>query len=159
MNIRFATVGEHAGLCQLAWETKAPWGCAHDQPEAWRDDLSPALDSIISHSTHVIEFGTELAGFYQLDVSCRLVELTRLWVRPRFMRRGLGRALLGHASEQASQLSAESLHIDSDPSAEPFYIANGATRIGLLNAPIRVEPARQRPQLRLPTIHRSMRLN
>jgi GNAT superfamily N-acetyltransferase len=159
MNIRFATVSEHASLCQFAWEAKAPWGYAHDQPEACRDDLSPALDSIISQSTHLIEFGTERAGFYQPDMSCRPVELSRLWVRPRFMRRGLGRALLGHACEQASQLSAESLHIDSDPNAEPFYIANGATRIGLLNAPVRVEPARKRPQLRWPTTHRPMRLN
>lgn len=159
MNFRFATVGEHVSLCQIAWEAKAHWGYADDQLEAWREDLSPTLDSIVNQPTHAVEFEAELAGFYQLDVSCRPIELAHLWVRPRFMRRGFGRALLRHACERTSQLGAESLHIDSDPNAEPFYTANGATRIGLLNAPIRGEPDRKRPQLRLPTTQLSTRLN
>jgi hypothetical protein len=37
--------------------------------------------------------------------------------------------------------------IDSDPNAEPFYLACGAERTGAIPAPIAGQPARVRPQL------------
>ena len=42
-----------------------------------------------------------------------------------------------------------SLAIDSDPNAEPFYLACGALRFGSVPASLRDQPDRFRPQLRL----------
>jgi hypothetical protein len=63
--------------------------------------------------------------------------------------RGIRRALLAHAVNTACLAGASSIVIDADPNAEPFYVACGAVRQGIVAAPIAGDPARVRPQLSL----------
>lgn len=65
------------------------------------------------------------------------------------MRRGIVRALLAHAVSTARSGGASAIAIDADPSAEPFYLACGARREGVVAAPVSGNPARVRPQLTL----------
>jgi GNAT superfamily N-acetyltransferase len=149
MHIRPARVEEAHALAELAWAAKASWGYSQAQLEAWREGLSPSAASIAEEPTFVAEVGEALAGFCQLDAQASPVELAHLWVHPRFMGQGVGRALLARAMREAAALGSEALHVDSDPNAEPFYVACGATRVGEVPAPIDGEPQRVRPQLRL----------
>jgi GNAT superfamily N-acetyltransferase len=151
MRIRAAQSSEAEALGAVAWKAKASWGYSELQLQAWRESLTPSVESIREQPTYLAELENELAGFYQLNVSAEPVELGQLWVHPKFMRRGLGRALLVHATECAARLGIPSVFIDSDPHAEPFYAAFGAVRIGTLPAPIEGQPNRVRPQLRLST--------
>ena len=64
-------------------------------------------------------------------------------------RHGIGRALLAHAVNTARFAGASSIIIDADPNAEPFYVACGAVRRGIVAAPVVGDPARVRPQLSL----------
>ena len=54
------------------------------------------------------------------------LDLNTLFVEPRHIRGGVGRALLAHAVAEARQRGAERL---TDPNAPGFYERNGAVRI------------------------------
>ena len=58
------------------------------------------------------------------------LNLNKLFVEPRHICSGVGRALLAHAVAEARQLGAERLTIRTDPNAAGFYERNGAARIG-----------------------------
>ena len=86
-------------------------------------------------------------GFYSLRPSARSWELDNLWVLPRAMHRGIGRALLMHALSTAARGGATEVTVDADRHAEAFYLSCGAVRRGEVAAPIAGEPRRARPQL------------
>jgi GNAT superfamily N-acetyltransferase len=111
----------------------------------------PTAESVHRRPTFVSEVSNELAGFYQLNIAAPRAELEHLWVHPGFMRQGVGTLLLAHAVEYLAHSGIAFLEIDSDPNAEPFYIACGAVHSGSRPAPIKGAPHRTRPQLRLAT--------
>lgn len=147
MLIRAADVTDEAKLACISLAAKAVWGYSATQLSAWREDLSPAVASMLSRPTFVAEIGGEAAGYYQLVVRERNADLEHLWVHPACMRQGIGRALVAHALEFAAAHGIDVLLIDSDPNAESFYLACGATRAGLSPAPIDGQPERFRPQM------------
>jgi GNAT superfamily N-acetyltransferase len=104
MRIRPAEVHEAEALASIAWAAKASWGYSRAQLEAWREGFTPTCESIRLQPTYVAEFDDGLAGFCQLNLSTEPVELEHLWVHPRFMRRGVGRALLARCTEQSASL-------------------------------------------------------
>jgi len=152
LHIRAARSDEAALLADIAWAAKASWGYSDDQLEAWRDGLTPSVESIRRNPTYVAEIDGVVAGFYQINLATRLVELDHLWVLPEHMCKGIGQALMRHAIAELADRGIAHLCIDSDPNAEPFYLALGAVRIGECAAPIAGEPQRMRPQLRLSTL-------
>lgn len=149
MKIRPATVHETQVLSRLAVEAKAAWGYPRTQLRAWQNALTVTRNSIERLPTFVTEVGGENAGFYQLATSPSCWEFEHFWVRPRFMRQGIGRAMLFHAAALAKDAGLTELAIDSDPNAEGFYVACGARRVGVIPAPTEGDPSRVRPQLRL----------
>jgi hypothetical protein len=58
------------------------------------------------------------------------LDLNKLFIDPRHIRGGVGRALLVHAIAQARRRGAERLTIRADPNAAGFYERSGAVRIG-----------------------------
>ena len=151
MRIRAARVDEAESLAALAFAAKASWGYPSALLETWRADLEPSPSSIADRPTFVAEVDGAPAGFAQLDLDAEPVELEHLWVHPRAMRRGIGRALLAHCARHLAALGVDTLHIDSDPHAEAFYVACGAERVAVRPAPIAGAPDRIRPQLRIAT--------
>jgi GNAT superfamily N-acetyltransferase len=151
VQIRPAKSGEAELLAAVAWAAKASWGYSVAQLESWRESLTLTEESLRGAPTYVAEVQGEVAGFYQLSVGDEVVELEHLWVHPRFMRRGVGRALLEHSAAYLAGVGVTSLHVDSDPNAEPFYAACGAVRVGEHAAPVQGQPNRVRPLLRLST--------
>jgi GNAT superfamily N-acetyltransferase len=67
-------------------------------------------------------------------------DLNKLFIEPRHIRAGVGRALLAHALAEARRRGAERLTILADPNAAGFYERNGAVRIG--EAPSDAVPGR-----------------
>lgn len=151
MRIRPAEPEEAEALAAIAWAAKASWGYSATQLAAWRAELSPSPQSIRMRPTYVAEVESRIVGFYALDMDREPVELAHLWIQPAFMRRGTGRSLLAHAVQFLAAGGHASLHIDADPGAEPFYLAQGAVRVGVTRAPIDSDPDRVRPGLLLTT--------
>ena len=146
-NIRLAVETEAELLSALAMRAKAHWGYSAEVLEGWRAELAVSPQGIRVRPTFVAMVGFEVAGFYSLSPLGRSWELDNLWVLPRFMHLGIGRALLSHALETAARGGAAEVTVDADPNAEPFYLECGAVRRGAVPAPLPGQPGRARPQL------------
>lgn len=149
IQFRKAEASDAPALSELALRSKAFWGYAPAQLEAWRADLTLSPLWISLHPTYVAEIGGQTAGFFALLAEHGSWKLEHLWVAPEAMGQGVGRSMLAHAVIIAKQVGARELIIDSDPNAEGFYRACGAVRIGSLPAPIEGAPQREIPALRL----------
>lgn len=124
--IRAAWPDEGRGLSELALRSKGHWG--HDAAflERCREELTVPRAAIENGDVHVAERDVVVAGFHRLAGA----ELVALFVTPEWIGRGVGRALLDHARELARSRGVERLTIESDPDAEPFYLGQGARRVG-----------------------------
>ena len=71
------------------------------------------------------------------------LDLNKLFIEPRHIRSGVGRALLAHAIAEARRRGAGRLTILADPNAAAFYERAGAVRIG--EAPSDAVPGRLLP--------------
>jgi molybdenum cofactor cytidylyltransferase len=147
LEIREAVASEAQLLSALVLEAKAHWRYDAETIESWREQLRISGADLVSRPAFVGTIDGQVAGFYSLVPSAQSWELDNLWVAPRFMRRGLGRALLDHALEVAFRGGASSVTVDADPNAESFYLSCGGTRSGEVPAPIPGQPDRVRPQL------------
>jgi GNAT superfamily N-acetyltransferase len=147
MAIRRAQVDEHEVLSRIALEAKAHWGYCAEDLARWKADLTVSAISLAHQPTFVAERGRCIAGFFQLSFASDDPELEHFWVLPEFMGRGVGRALLGRAVQDAAERGHIKLVIDADPNAERFYTACGAVRTGEKPAPVVGQPNRVRPQL------------
>ncbi len=70
-----------------------------------------------------------------------------LFVEPAAIGRGIGRALWQHLVAEARRLELAKVTIESDPNAEAFYRAMGATTVG--TAPSASIPGRRLPLMEL----------
>jgi len=153
--IRLARVEEAAALSDLCFRSKAVWGY---DPEFMA--LMPAALEVVPEHVAAgdvwIATGVdgEIAGVVALapgDAPDTL-NLNKLFVEPRHIRSGVGRALLAHAVAEARQRGSERLTILADPNAADFYERNDAVRIG--EAPSDAVPGRLLPLYELRLIPR-----
>jgi GNAT superfamily N-acetyltransferase len=131
--IRLARVEEASALSQLCFRSKAAWGY---------DEAFMALARVaLEVNPAQIELGDvwvataadgSVAGMVALGPSEQpnTLDLDKLFVEPRWIRTGIGRALMAHAIDQARRRGAKRLTILADPYAAGFYERNGARRIG-----------------------------
>jgi predicted N-acetyltransferase YhbS len=94
--------------------------------------LTLTPDYIVAHDVHAAVEGDEIIGFYALTLTGeggRLV-LDHLWLLPKAIGQGVGRALFAHAVERARAMGARQLEIEAEPNAMGFYERMGARIIG-----------------------------
>ncbi|HVF87958.1 MAG TPA: GNAT family N-acetyltransferase [Pyrinomonadaceae bacterium] len=144
--IRRAVAIESATLTELALRSKAHWGYDTDFLEKCRAELTLSPPYITENHVFVVEESECVIGFYSLKAVEDYVELDHLFVEPGALRRGYGKSLWQHAVETASRLGYSQIVIQSDPHAEAFYQAMGATRFAL--AASSISPERMLPMLR-----------
>ena len=87
-------------------------------------------------------------GFSLVRLDADPPELEMLFVDPGAIGTGAGTALLRDALTRAATPAAAALVVESDPNAEPFYLARGAVRVGERTSPSTGRPL---PLLRLST--------
>lgn len=123
-------------LSAVALRSKGHWGYDAAFLEASRAELT--LDANQAAQTVVAAVGAgragRWAGFHLLvagtEPALAGACLEMLFVDPPFIGQGVGRALLADAVATAAARGWRSLRIESDPGAEPFYLAHGARHIG-----------------------------
>ena len=145
--IRPAQPAEAPALSELALRSKAHWGYDAAFLEACRDVLTVSPADVEAGVVFVAELDGNRAGFYRLCSAEPEAELEDLWVDPETMGRGVGSALLAHATARARERGCTSVLVESDPHAEGFYRSQGARRVGERTSSIDV--SRQLPLLRL----------
>ena len=131
--VRDAHPDEARALSQLALRSKAHWGYDAAFLAACEPALTLTAEQIAGGDAVVRvaedEQGTRL-GLCSLLLTTDPVELDLLYVDPRAIGSGVGRALLDDALAQAAARGIVELRIEADPNAEPFYRSRGAVRIG-----------------------------
>ncbi|WP_084316750.1 GNAT family N-acetyltransferase [Actinospica robiniae] len=134
--IRPARPDEAVGISTLAQRSKAHWGYDDEFLSAFRSELTLRPDQLAPKRAQVAvaepdEAGAQrLLGFATLEGEAPAGELGMLFVEPEVIGQGVGKALFQHISTLAGQLGFHRLTIAADPFAEPFYLAQGAVRIG-----------------------------
>ncbi|GAA0949065.1 GNAT family N-acetyltransferase [Kribbella koreensis] len=109
---------------------------------------------LADNPARVAEDDRGVAGFYTLLIpglgGPGEGELDYLFVADDRQGSGIGRMLMDDLRTEAAALGLRRIHIVSHPPAEGFYLAMGATRVGLLPPRGRVSWARPRLLLELP---------
>lgn len=138
MRIRGARAGEAAGLTGLVMRSKAHWGYDAAFLDACRAELAIEADDVVARRIVVAEDpeSGEVFAVASLEGQPPVGELGLLFVEPRMIRRGVGRTLYADVLARARDLGFQRLTIDSDPYAEPFYRALGATPGGPAASPL-----------------------
>ncbi|ABC33150.1 Histone acetyltransferase HPA2/related acetyltransferase [Hahella chejuensis KCTC 2396] len=132
MKIRRAFSEECVVLSEIAMESKAVWGYSQEFMDACQAELTYSEDYMSRHTVYTaVARSGEIAGFYSLRaLSPVCTEMDALFVRPDYMRQGVGRALIEHAVLWAYQCGYHLMMIQGDPNAAGFYQTFGATLIG-----------------------------
>lgn len=144
LEIRRALTTEAETLSAPAVESKAYWGYSIEDMARWRDQLTITDADIVDQPIRAGVADREVIGCYVLVPSAEAWELAHLWVAPRFMGQGIGKALLAHALDVVFRGGATSVNVDADPHAEWLYVACDAIRCGEIAVPIADEPHRIR---------------
>jgi GNAT superfamily N-acetyltransferase len=136
MEIQRATPGDAGTLTGISFSAKRYWGYPEQWMERWRESLTITPDFIWRNEVYAATSDREIVGFYALAGQGHRMELEHLWVSPRHIGTGVGRALFDHAVRRAGSIGAEVLAIEADPNAEGFYRRMGARRVGETSYPI-----------------------
>ena len=137
--IRPARPRDAERLSALAQRSKAHWGYDEEFLAAFRSELTLHPDELATRRAEVAvgepaegdEGGSErILGFATLEGEPPAGELGMLFVEPDMIGQGVGTGLFKPSAATATQLGFHRLTIAADPFAEPFYLAQGAVRIG-----------------------------
>jgi GNAT superfamily N-acetyltransferase len=145
-HIRLARIEEASALSDLCFRSKAVWGYDAGFMALMPAALGVAGEAIATGDVWVAaEADGQIAGVVALAPGDEpgTLDLNKLFIEPRHIRGGVGRALLAHAIAEARRRGAERLTILADPNAAGFYERNGAARIG--EAPSDAVPGRLLP--------------
>lgn len=144
--VRRARPDEAASLSELVVRSKAYWGYDAAFITACRDDFSVAPEALTKRPHYLLEIEGRVLGFYSLSETPGGVFLQDLFVSPEVIGQGVGKQLWAHMEHEAEALGYAVIFIESDPCAEPFYLARGTERVG--SVPSSVLPGRALPLLR-----------
>ena len=147
--IRPARAEEAGALSDLCFRSKAVWGYDAGLMALMPAALEVAPEEIADGNVWVATgVDGQIAGVVALAPGDApgVLDLNKLFVEPRHIRSGVGRALLSHAIAEARQRGAQRLTILADPNAAGFYERNGAVQIG--KAPSDAVPGRPTAALR-----------
>jgi len=145
-SIRPARIEEASALSELCVRSKASWGYDEAFMALARVALEVSPEQIAAGNVWVATAADGgLAGIAALGPSKQpnTLDLDKLFVEPRRIRTGVGRALLAHAIIEARRRGAHRLTILADPYAAGFYERHGARLIG--EAPSDAIPGRSLP--------------
>lgn len=128
--IRRASPGDAPALTEIAHAAKRHWAYPERWIELWKDTLTITPAFILNNEVYIASVDGEIAGFSALSAAEDKVWLEHLWVSPRHIGTGVGKALFAHATAIAAATGAPAMEIESDPNAEGFYLRMGARRVG-----------------------------
>jgi len=128
--LRPALEGEAKLLSDLAARSKAHWPYDPSYLSLVRSVIHITPEEIVKWPVIVGVQGTEICGFSAVATIQGANMLDHLWIDPKFIGKGLGRALFHESVRKAQDLGWKSFQVASDPHAEEFYLKMGAIRIG-----------------------------
>jgi N-acetylglutamate synthase-like GNAT family acetyltransferase len=136
MVIRRAAPDDADALSDLAHKAKAHWGYPAHWMREWDAQLTIIPGYLELHDVWVAERDGAIVGMCALEDRRDRWHLEHVWVEPAEHRRGVGRALVMHALEEARRRHRGVVELFADPFATGFYERLGARRAGEVPAPM-----------------------
>ena len=136
MRIRRAAAEDADVLSDLAHRAKAHWGYPASWMREWDAQLTIIPGYLELHDVFVAEENGAIVGMCALEDQLVRWHLEHVWVEPALHGRGVGRALVLHALEEARRRHGGVVELFSDPFASGFYERLGARRAGDVAAPM-----------------------
>src|SRR5262249_56760988 len=143
LRIRRARQADSAELTRIAHAAKRFWGYPEDLIRLWMVDLTVTPEFVVDHAVYCAVKRSQVVGFYALSGERTTRDLEHLWVDPKHIGSGVGRALFDHLLGHLRRAGVTRLTIASDPNAEGFYRRVGARRVGTVPS----RPAGRPPDL------------
>lgn len=134
--IRRATADDADALSDLAHRAKAHWGYPVAWMREWDAQLTIIPGYLEMHDVWVSEEDGVIVGMCALEDRRDSWNLEHVWVEPARHGRGVGRALVLHALDEARRRHDGVVELLSDPFASGFYERLGARRAGDVPAPM-----------------------
>jgi GNAT superfamily N-acetyltransferase len=128
--IRRARADDAPALTRIAHAAKRHWRYPDAWIRLWAADLTVTPGFVRRHPTWCAVRGGRVVGFYAVSGRGATRELEHMWVDPRRIGDGIGRALFAHCEDRLRRMGVARLDIASDPNAEGFYRRLGARRVG-----------------------------
>jgi GNAT superfamily N-acetyltransferase len=144
-SIRRAVSNDAPRLSQLAQRAKAHWNYPAEWLISWQPQLTIEHGYLIEHRVLVAERADRLVGMCALEDRGTWWSLEHVWVDPRSMGQGIGRALVQEALDLARVVRPGRVVAEADPNAAGFYRRMGASEIGFVPAPMPGAPDRVLP--------------
>lgn len=137
MVIRRAEFADADALSDLAHRAKAHWGYPAHWMREWDAQLTIIPGYLELHDVWVAERDDHtIIGMCALEDRQDRWNLEHVWVEPSEHGRGVGRALVMHALDQARRRHDGVVELLADPFASGFYERLGAKRAGDVPAPM-----------------------
>lgn len=131
IEIRQAYAHESSVLCDIAFRAKQSNGYSESFMNACLDELTVSAKDISIGEYWVAESGG-IQGFVCLAAGSNAYtgEIHSFFIEPAWQRRGIGKLLWQKIIERVKKKCINTLFLDSDPAAVPFYQALGFQIIG-----------------------------
>lgn len=146
LQFRRAMPDDAGALSDLAFRSKASNGYDAAFMEACRAELRYSATTMAAGEAWLAMTGGELAGFIDVRLQDGVAEVFAMFVEPGLKRRGAGEALWRQVELIARRVGVDTVMLDADPAAVPFYEAMGCTVVG--EAPSGPIPGRMLPRMR-----------
>lgn len=129
--IRRAKPEEARLLTELCIRSKASWGYDAAFMNGFRSQFSVSPEYIANDHVFVLEEDNRIVGFCGLrERENGKILMEDLFIDSDAIGKGYGKQLWQYAVKTAKQLGFRHMVLESDPNAEPFYLAMGMERIG-----------------------------
>ena len=124
-------------LTLLTMRSKAYWGYAPEQIEAWREALTITKDYLKQAEVYKLTQSNELIGYYSYKrLDEQTAKLDNLFIDPKYIRKGYGKSLMHHFLQQVKAGSYKRITLESEPNAAEFYEQFGFIIVGQMETSI-----------------------
>lgn len=145
LSIRRADPDDAPCLSQLAQRAKAHWGYPAEWLATWLPQLTIGPLYLADHRVLVAENPGGVVGMCALEDRGEWWSLEHVWVEPRSIGQGVGRALVEQALALAREVRPGRVAAEADPNAAGFYRRLGARQVGVVPASMPGAPDRVLP--------------
>jgi GNAT superfamily N-acetyltransferase len=136
MTIEKATNTDHQILTQITKKSKAFWGYSEEQIEIWSKFLTVTSSYIDANTVYKLSVEDQIVGYYSFfNQDEKTIKLDNLFVLPEYIGKGLGRLLMEHFLLNINK--ANTITLNSEPNAEPFYSKLGFVKVGEIETSIK----------------------
>jgi len=130
--IQKAELKDSAILTEISKSAKAYWDYPEEWLQLWENDLTITIAQIQQHQVFKLTREGEILGFCMIIEEGELVEIEHLWIRPKYIGKGLGKYLLTEVLQSVITKSHTTLSVLADPNVVGFYEKFGLKTIQYL---------------------------